>query len=501
MPYCQQRLQRWRGSRARWRSSGGAAGFRGARDRRRARGAARPAPRRRRRPAAPPPRRPVAPPPPTLPPSAPPPPRSLKYRAFKSQAHLQQLDGELTEARRKELSRQVDDLIVASEAREGAAAAAAGAAHGGAPPPTAAADILDISATLNDAAAAIVDDSFLRCFKSAPDAPWNWNFYLLPLWAAGALLRNLVLFPLRVLTLLTSFLLFFVGFAAVGLALRPGPRRAAAERALIQALGKGFVASWTGVIRYHGPRPVPAPGRVWVANHTSMIDYVVLCAHTPFAAIMQLHPGWVGVMQKRYLSALGCLWFDRAAARDRATVAERMRAHVAAPGAAPLLIFPEGTCVNNEHVVMFKRGAFDLGAVVCPVAIKYNKIFVDAFWNSKRQSFSQHLGKIMRSWALVADVWFLEPQARREGESAAAFAERVQRLIADRARLRVAPWDGYLKYYNLAERRPELVERQRHVYAERVRKWAGGAGATAAAAEAEVAAEVAEAQAPPAGGE
>ena len=52
---------------------------------------------------------------------------------------------------------------------------------------------------------------------------------------------------------------------------------------------------------------------------------------------------------------------------------------------------PQGTCVNNEYCVMFKRGAFDIGATVCPVAIKYNKIFVDAFWNSKRQSFTQHL--------------------------------------------------------------------------------------------------------------
>lgn len=34
---------------------------------------------------------------------------------------------------------------------------------------------------------------------------------------------------------------------------------------------------------------------------------------------------------------------------------------------------------------MFKKGAFDLGATVYPVAIKYNKIFVDAFWNSRRQ--------------------------------------------------------------------------------------------------------------------
>ena len=50
--------------------------------------------------------------------------------------------------------------------------------------------------------------------------------------------------------------------------------------------------------------------------------------------------------------------------------------------------------VNNEYCVMFKRGAFDLGATVCPIAIKYNKIFVDAFWNSKRQSFTAHLVRV-----------------------------------------------------------------------------------------------------------
>lgn len=40
---------------------------------------------------------------------------------------------------------------------------------------------------------------------------------------------------------------------------------------------------------------------------------------------------------------------------------------------------------------MFKKATFDLGVFVCPIAIKYNKIFVDAFWNSKRESFSMHL--------------------------------------------------------------------------------------------------------------
>jgi glycerol-3-phosphate O-acyltransferase 3/4 len=332
--------------------------------------------------------------------------------------------------------------------------------------------VLNLSPTLNDAAAAIVDDSFLRCFTSMPDDAWNWNFYLLPLWVFGVLVRNLILFPLRCLTLLLGALLFVLGYAIVGL-IFTGARRRRIERGLILFMARTFVASWTGVVRYHGPHPVAAPHRVWVSNHTSMIDYCVLTAHTPFAAIMQLHEGWVGMFQKTYLGALGCLWFNRTEAADRAAVQQRMREHISSPDATPLLIFPEGTCVNNEYCVMFKRGAFDLGATVCPIAIKYNKIFSDAFWNSKRQSFTNYLLALMRSWAVVADVYFLPPQQQREEESAQQFAERVQRMIADKARLKVAPWDGYLKYYNLGERHPDLIEKQRAMYADRVRRHVG----------------------------
>lgn len=48
-------------------------------------------------------------------------------------------------------------------------------------------------------------------------------------------------------------------------------------------------------------------------------------------------------------------------AKDRSLVSQRMRTHVQRSDTTPLLIFPEGTCVNNEYCVMFKRGAFDLG--------------------------------------------------------------------------------------------------------------------------------------------
>ena len=51
--------------------------------------------------------------------------------------------------------------------------------------------------------------------------------------------------------------------------------------------------------------------------------------------------------------------------------------------------------------------------------------------------------QLMTSWALVGDVWFLEPQKRLEGESAIDFAARVQAMIAARAKLEIVPWDGW----------------------------------------------------------
>lgn len=145
---------------------------------------------------------------------------------------------------------------------------------------------------------------------------------------------------------------------------------AEAERSLIEMLAATFVFSWTGVVRYHGPRPSRRPQQVFVANHTSMIDFIVLEQSTPFAVIMQKHGGWVGWMQSVVLASLGCIHFNRGEAADRANVAARIKRHVHDPHANPLLIFPEGTCVNNEYCVMFKKGAFELGVTVCPIAIK-----------------------------------------------------------------------------------------------------------------------------------
>ncbi|XP_058191394.1 glycerol-3-phosphate acyltransferase 9-like [Rhododendron vialii] len=333
-------------------------------------------------------------------------------------------------------------------------------------------DLLDISPTLREAAGAIVDDSFTRCFKSIPVEPWNWNVYLFPLWCLGVVVRYLILFPARVLVLTVGWIIFLSAYFLVHFVLKGNDKlRKKLERCLVELICSFFVASWTGVIKYHGPRPSMRPKQVFVANHTSMIDFIILEQMTAFAVIMQKHPGWVGLLQSTVLESVGCIWFNRSEAKDREIVARKLRDHVHGADNNPLLIFPEGTCVNNHYSVMFKKGAFELGCTVCPIAIKYNKIFVDAFWNSRKQSFTRHLLQLMTSWAVVCDVWYLEPQNLKPGETPIEFAERVRDVISVRAGLKMVPWDGYLKYSRPS---PKHRERKQQSFAELVMAVPGG---------------------------
>ncbi|MCO5586241.1 hypothetical protein L7F22_040180 [Adiantum nelumboides] len=223
-------------------------------------------------------------------------------------------------------------------------------------------ELLDISPFLNEAASAIVDDSFTRCFKSNPPEPWNWNLYLLPLWCLGVLVRYLVLFPIRVILLAAGWIVFLALFIPVHSILRGHDQLRqmlevgkSALRGLVEFICSVFVASWTGVVKYHGPRPSRRPKQVFVANHTSMIDFIILEQMTAFAVIMQKHPGWVGLLQTTILESLGCIWFNRTEAKDREVVAKKIKQHIEDPETNPLLIFPEGTCVNNDYTVMFKK--------------------------------------------------------------------------------------------------------------------------------------------------
>ncbi len=77
----------------------------------------------------------------------------------------------------------------------------------------------------------------------------------------------------------------------------------------------GILFSWFAAIKYHGVLPVAAKNHIWVANHTSMIDYAVVCAATPFASVMQYHPGWMGWIQEHIMGCIDCVFFNRGKVR------------------------------------------------------------------------------------------------------------------------------------------------------------------------------------------
>jgi glycerol-3-phosphate O-acyltransferase 3/4 len=95
-------------------------------------------------------------------------------------------------------------------------------------------------------------------------------------------------------------------------------------------------------------------------------------------------------------------------------VFNRLRAHIQDPDKLPILIFPEGTCINNTSIMQFKKGSFEVGGVIYPVAVKYDPKFGDAFWNSSKVSMISYLLMMMTSWAIVCDVWYLPPMHKRE---------------------------------------------------------------------------------------
>ncbi|KAG0472495.1 hypothetical protein HPP92_017041 [Vanilla planifolia] len=132
-------------------------------------------------------------------------------------------------------------------------------------------DLLDLCPRLSEAAGAIVDDSFTRCFKSNSPEPWNWNVYLFPLWCLGVAIRYCILFPVRVSILAIGWLIFFAAFLPVHFLLtgtnkwrhyieylRPGETPiefAERVRDMISARAGLKKVPWDGYLKYYRPSP------------------------------------------------------------------------------------------------------------------------------------------------------------------------------------------------------------------------------------------------------
>ncbi|XP_047425631.1 glycerol-3-phosphate acyltransferase 3 isoform X2 [Mugil cephalus] len=301
----------------------------------------------------------------------------------------------------------------------------------------------------------IVDDQVTQRFSSEELASWNLltrtnqNFCYISLrltviWGLGVFVRYCILFPLRITLAVIGLSWLVVGTTLVGFLPETSAKNWLSELVHLtcyRICARGLSAT----IHYHNRENRPQKGGICVANHTTPIDVVILANDGCYAMVGQIHGGLMGVMQRSMVRSCPHVWFERSEMKDRHAVTNRLRAHIAAKTKLPILIFPEGTCVNNTSVMMFKKGSFEIGGTIYPVAIKYDPRFGDAFWNSSKFNMVSYLLRTMSSWAIVVNVWYLPPMTRQDGEDAVQFANRVKSAIAARGGLLDLAWDGGLK--------------------------------------------------------
>uniref|UniRef100_A0AAR2KZC9 Phospholipid/glycerol acyltransferase domain-containing protein n=1 Tax=Pygocentrus nattereri TaxID=42514 RepID=A0AAR2KZC9_PYGNA len=313
-------------------------------------------------------------------------------------------------------------------------------------------DMSDIFYFCRRGVESIVDDEVTKRFTAEELESWNlltrsnYNFHhistrLTVLWGLGVLIRYGILLPLRYTNIpgVVTVLCF------------SGRMKSFLSEKVHLMCYRICVRALTAIITYHDSENKPKNGGICVANHTSPIDVIILASDGCYAMVGQVHGGLMGVIQRAMVKACPHIWFERSEVKDRHLVAKRLSDHVADKSKLPILIFPEGTCINNTSVMMFKKGSFEIGCTVYPVAIKYDPRFGEAFWNSSKFGMVNYLLHMMSSWAIVCSVWYLPPMSREEGEDAVQFANRVKAAIARKGGLADLLWDGGLKREKVKE--------------------------------------------------
>ncbi|XP_058821423.1 glycerol-3-phosphate acyltransferase 3 isoform X1 [Topomyia yanbarensis] len=323
---------------------------------------------------------------------------------------------------------------------------------------------------------AIIEDEVTSRFEAEELKNWNLltrtnrhyefiSWRLTIIWVIGFFIRYVILMPSRVFICFIGVVYCVVGFAIVGIIPKRNLRLKANEYVFKHTF-RIICRSLSAVIRFHNKEYKPKNCGFCVANHTTPIDIAILSTDHSYSLIGQRHGGFLGVLQRALARASPHIWFERAEAKDRMAVAKRLKEHVSDPNNPPILIFPEGTCINNTSVMQFKKGSFEVGGVIYPVAIKYDARFGDAFWNSSRYSMMQYLYMMMTSWAIVCDVWYLPSMTRGENESAINFANRVKSVIAKQGGLVDLVWDGQLKRM---KPKKEWKEKQQEEFSKRLK--------------------------------
>jgi glycerol-3-phosphate O-acyltransferase 3/4 len=315
--------------------------------------------------------------------------------------------------------------------------------------------LIDAADFITSGAEAIVDDDVTKRFTTSELHTWNlltrtksdlavvgkavggWKVFTV--WMLSIIVRYSIFLFLRLPIAITSFIWLAVTMFAFKLA-PPFKGRKAVERYTVIGCSRLIALAFSAVINHHDSKNKARCGGICVANHTTPMDVAMLATNSAFTMVGQRQGGFFGILEKCISMGQNHIWFERSEAADRHRVAKRLKEHVQDTENNPILIFPEGTCINNTGVFMFKKGCFELGATIYPAAMKYNRMFSDPYWNSAEQNLLTYIIMLMTSWAVVCDIYYLEPTEIRENETSIEFASRVKADICRKGGLVDLDW-------------------------------------------------------------
>lgn len=323
----------------------------------------------------------------------------------------------------------------------------------------------------------IIEDEVTQRFSAAELPSWNLltrtntkhefiSYRLTILWFLGWFLRYIILLPFRLSLAIVAIVIMIVGSTLIGYILPQGSVRRKCYYHLSVTCYRIMSRAFSAIITYHNKENRAKGGGICVANHTSPIDIIILGTDNTYAMVGQEQQGFFGIMQRTFSRGETHIWFNRADTNDRFAVLRKLKEHIEDKNKLPILIFPEGTCINNTSIMMFKKGSFETGGTTYPVTIKYDSRFADPFWNSSTTSLLQHLLLIMTSWSLVVDIYYMPPVSQLPNETSIEFANRVKADIARQGGLVDLQWDGSLKR---SQPKNHMKEKQQETYSRSIK--------------------------------
>lgn len=157
--------------------------------------------------------------------------------------------------------------------------------------------IEEVASCFCDAGEALAGDSLTAAFSSVPPEPWNFMLrsagpagippLFFPLWAVGAWVRYCVLLPVRIGIIVWGTLAFCFIFFSIRLLIPPCRLKMYMLKRSACFYASVWVASFGGIIRYHGKRPKREANQIYVSNHTSLIDVMIMIKDYSFSCIGQ----------------------------------------------------------------------------------------------------------------------------------------------------------------------------------------------------------------------